>query len=319
MNKTLGWLGAIVLVTTQGMSPAMAQDYPKKHPIRIIAAANAGGGTDALARVTAEFLQRRLGQTVIVENRPGAAGSLGADFVAKSPADGYTLLFTANEFCVLPAVRNNLPYKFDEFTYLMRFFSMSPLLLGSPTLPPNSTSELVQYMKAKPGNVRYGSTGIGAVVHLGVAMFEGAAGVKGLHVPYSGSAPVYNDLLGGHVDFTEGGVPFPQGLKVLGPLGTKRHPAYPDLPTLDEIGIKNASWDLWYGLVAPPNLPKPIADRLIEELTAVMKDPEAIAKFTFTAKVAPDPLIGGAFKKAVLDENKQWKQVADREKIVMQP
>jgi tripartite-type tricarboxylate transporter receptor subunit TctC len=319
MKTTLGLLGVFMLGTALSASPALAQEFPKKQPIKIIAAANAGGGTDALARVTAEFLQRRLGQTVIVENRPGASGSLGADYVNRSSPDGYTLLFTANEFCVLPAVRANLPYKFDEFTYLMRFFSMPPLMLASPKFPPNSIPELVQYMKANPGSARYGSTGIGAVVHLGVTMFEGAAGVKGLHVPYSGSAPVYSDLLGGHLDFTEGAVPFPNGLKVLGPLGTKRHPAYPDLPTLEENGIKNASWDLWYGLVAPPNLPKPIADRLTEELAAVMKDPEAIAKFAATSKVAPDLLVGPAFKKAVLDEHRQWKVVAEREKIVMQP
>ena len=318
MKRTLGFLASIMLGATLSASPALAQEFPTK-PIKLIVAANAGGGSDALARITADFLQRRLGQPVVVDNRPGASGSLGAEYVNKASPDGYTLLFTANEFCVLPAVRNNLPYKFDEFTYLMRFFSMSPLMLASPKFPPNSIPELVQYMKANPGGTKYGSTGIGAVVHLGVSMFEGAAGVKGLHVPYSGAAPVYSNLLGGHLDFTEGAVPFPNGLKVLGPLGTKRHPAYPDMPTLDESGIKNASWDLWYGLVAPPNLPQPIADRLIEVLSAIMKDPEAIAKFAATASAAPDLLIGPAFKKAVLDENKQWKIVADREKIVMQP
>jgi tripartite-type tricarboxylate transporter receptor subunit TctC len=175
-------------------------------------------------------------------------------------------------------------------------------------------------MKANPGKVRYGSTGVGAVVHLAVAMFEASAGVKGTHIPYTGSAPIFQDMLAGNVELTQASQPFPEGLKILGVAGTKRHSAYPDLPTLDELGIKNASWDVWFGLVGPPNLPKPIADRLITELSAVFKDPEAIAKYTAAAKYGPEPnpLTGEAFKKQVLEENKTWKAVAEREKIALQ-
>jgi tripartite-type tricarboxylate transporter receptor subunit TctC len=317
MFKRLIGLGVLLLGTTV----AMAQEFPKKQPIKIVVTSNAGGLTDSLARVTAEFLQHRLGQAVVVENRVGAGGSIGADYVAKAPADGYTLLFAGAELAVLPAVRSNLPYKFDEFTYLIRPFTLQPLMMVSPKLPVSSIPELISYMKTNPGKARYGSTGVGAIVHLGTAMFEGSAGVKGRHVPYTGIAPVYQDLLAGNVDFLDGGsVPFLEGIKVIGSAGTKRSPIYPDLPTLEESGIKNAGWDVWFAFIAPPNLPKPIADRLITEMSAVFKDPAAVAKFLSTSKSVPEAnmLTGDALKKQVIEDNVGWKGVAVRESITVQ-
>jgi tripartite-type tricarboxylate transporter receptor subunit TctC len=321
--KKLVSIGAVITVTIANLiaAPAAhAQEYPKKGPIKIVVAVPAGGGTDVTARITAEFLSRRLGQTVIVENKPGASAAIGADYVFKSPADGYTLFLTASELPVLAAVRKNLPYKYDEFTYLVRPFLIPPLLFASPKLPLNSIQDLVTYMKANPGKINIGNTGTGAIVHMGLAMFENGAGVKGTHIPYAGVAPIFQDLFAGHVDITEASTPFPEGIKVLGSVGTKRHPLYPNLPTLDEVGIKNATWDLWYGFVAPPNLPKPIADRLITELTAVFKDPEAIAKYQASVKNTPAqvPLIGDAFKRRVIEEQGNWKSVVEREKIVLE-
>lgn len=318
MTKLLSVLGAMLIALTQGT--ATAQEFPKKQPIKFVVAANAGGGTDVLARITADFLQKRLGQAVVVENRPGASAAIGADYVAKSPADGYTLFFTAGEMAVIPAVRANLPYKFDEFTFLISGFSFTPMLLASPKVPVATTAELVAYMKANPGKARYGSTGVGAIVHMGIAMFESGAGVKGVHVPYTGIAPVFQDLIAGNLEFTEATPPWAEGLKVLGSAGPKRNPAYPNLPTLEELGIKNASWDIWFGVVGPPKLPKPIADRLIAEIGAVLKDPEAIAKYLAAVKIAPDanPLTGEDFKKKVLEEHKGWKSVVEREKIAVQ-
>ena len=176
----------------------------------------AGGLTDGLARVTADFLSKRMGQAVVVENKPGAASTIGVDFVAKAPADGYTLLFMGGELPVVPAVRSNLPYKYDELTYLIRGFVVQPLVVVGPTSPFKSTAELVAHMKANPGKLRWGSTGVGAIAHLGAAMFEGSAGVKGVHVPYPGAGPIYQDLLAGTIDFFAGGTsPLPEGIKVL--------------------------------------------------------------------------------------------------------
>ena len=319
--KTLTRVGALLIGTTLAAFPVMAQEYPTKQPIKVVVPFNPGGLADVLARVTAEFLQRRLGQAVVVENRPGAAGAIALDYVAKSPADGYTLYFSAPELGVLPAVRSNLPFKSEDFTYLVRGFTVQPLLMVGPKVPVSSIPELVAYIKANPGKVRYGTPGVGHIAHLGTAMFEAGAGVKGVHVPYTGIVPVYQDLLAGNIEFADGGsAPFPEGIKVLGSVGTKRSPIYPNLPTLEESGIRNASWDVWFGFLAPPNLPKPIADRLIAELSAVLKDPEAIAKYQTAAKAVPEanPLTGDAFKKQVGDESKAWKVVVDREKIVVQ-
>jgi tripartite-type tricarboxylate transporter receptor subunit TctC len=320
LSRTLGSMIGLLAAATLLAAPALAQDYPRKQPIRIIVPVPAGGGTDALARATAEYLQRRMGQTVIVENKPGASSTIGADFVAKSPADGYTLLFTGAEFALVPAVRPNLPYRYDEMTYLVRTFNIPALVWASPKYTPNTVQEMVADMKARPGQVRYGSTGIGAIVHLGVSTFESALGVKALHVPYSGIAPVFNDLLAGTIDFSMGTPPFPDGIKVIGSVGTKRHPGWPTVPTLEEQGIKGASWGVWFGFLAPPNLPKPIADRLIAEINAVIKDPEAIAKYQSIARHGPEaePLTGDAFKKQAQDDFAKWKAVVDREKIVVQ-
>ena len=319
--KQLVLTGSLLVGAALVTFPAIAQEFPKKQPVKIVVAFNAGGLTDVLARITAENLQRRLGQAVVVENRPGASGAIGADYVAKSPPDGYTLYLSAPEVAVLPAVRSNLQFKSDDFTYLIRGFITPPLIVISPKLPVSSPAELIAYMKANPNKVRYGTPGVGHLNHLGTAMFEAAAGVKGVHIPYTGAAPIYTDLVAGNVDLYMGATqPVPDAIKVLGPVGTSRHPAYPNLPTLAEIGVKNASHDAWFGFVAPPNLPKPIADRLIAELSAVFKDPEAIAKYQSATKIVPDvdPLTGDAFKKQVLEENKAWKAVVEREKIVVQ-
>jgi tripartite-type tricarboxylate transporter receptor subunit TctC len=321
MFKILTVLGGLFVAAAQIAVPAAAQDFPSKKPIKIVVAANAGGLTDVLGRITAEFLQKNLGQAVVVENKPGAASVIGADYTAKSPADGYTIYLAGAELAVIPALRNDLPYNFEDFTYLTRFWTNVPLMVVGPDVALNSPKELIEFMKANPGKLRYGTPGVGSLNHIGTAMFEGATGVEGVHVPYTGTGPVYNDLLAGVIDFTLGAsLPFPDTLKVLGPTGTKRHPAYPDLPTLEELGYNNASHDAWFGFLAPPNLPQPIADRLIAELTKVFKDPEAIEKYRAATKGVPDaePLTGEDFKKLTIELNTEWKAVAEREKIVLE-
>jgi tripartite-type tricarboxylate transporter receptor subunit TctC len=315
--KKLTLIGALLLGAAL---PAMAQEWPKKQPIKIVIGYNAGGGGDVLARITAEYLQRRLGQPVIVENKPGAGTAIAVDAVAKAAPDGYTLLMIYNDLVVLPAVRSNLPYKFDELTFLTRPFTIQPMIWGSPKQSISTATELVSYMKANPGKARYGSAGIGSVLHLGSAMFLAATGGNGVHVPYTGIAPVYQDLLAGNIEFSQGTPPSPDGVKALASVGSKRNPTFPNVATLQEMGIQNATWDAWAGFLAPPNMPKALADRLIAELGAVFKDPEAIAKYQSSGKLTPDaaPLTGETFKKQALDEHKGWKTVVDREKIAVQ-
>lgn len=321
MIKALGVFGTLLVGMGFATGSALAQAFPTKQPVKIVVASNAGGGTDALARVTAEFLQRRLSQAVVVENRPGAAGVIGADYVAKSPADGYTVLLAGAEQAISPAVRPRLPYSFESFTFLIRPFTNDTLLVASPKFAPNTLKELIDYMKANPGKVRYGSTGVGAIVHLGMAMLESAAGVKAVQIPYTGIAPVYTDLLAGNIDITIGANhPFPDGLKVLANANSKRSALHPNAPTLEESGYREATWGVWYGFLAPPNLPQPVADRLTAEILAIVKDPEAIERYKASNKLVPDaaPLVGDDFKKQALAEAAAWKALATRLNIVVQ-
>lgn len=320
MLRKLTGVAALLVGGTLAASPAMAQEFPMKQPIKIVVPYNVGGTTDVLARITAQFLMRRLGQAVVVDNRLGASSAIGANYVAKAAPDGYTLLFVAGgDLTATPAVRTNLPYKADEFTFLVRGFTVEMLVLASPKLPVSTVPELVAHMKANPGKVTVGTPGMGHVVHQHMARIEGAAGVKSLIVPYTGIAPVYTDMLGGTIDVTIATPPFPDGLKVLGSAGTSRHPEYPNAATLEEVGIKNAGWDNWFGIVAPPNLPKPIADRLIAEISAVLKTPEAVDRYQAAKLVADsNPLTGEAFKKRVVEEQGMWKAVVAREKIAVE-
>jgi tripartite-type tricarboxylate transporter receptor subunit TctC len=297
-------------------APAMAQEWPKAKPIRLVLPVNAGGTTDALARITADFLQKRIGQAVVVENRPGASATIAADYVYKSPPDGYTLEFSANELETVGALRKNLPFQIDKFTYIIRMFESQPLLVGSPTLQAKTTQELVAMMKASPGRVRYGTAGVGGVIHLSIVQLERSAGVKGQHITHTGVAPVYQDMLGGNIEFTMTSPPVPDGFKVLGTFGSVRNPLFPDAPTMKESGYDNAVLDVWFGLYGPPGMPKPIVDRLITEVQAILKDPEAIAKYR-NAKSVPsaNPLTGEAFRASVVDGIKHWTTVVEREKI----
>jgi tripartite-type tricarboxylate transporter receptor subunit TctC len=313
-------LVAVALLGTATVLPAAAQEWPKKQPIKIVVGAAAGGGTDVLARVTAEYLQKRIGQAVVVENKVGAGQSIAVDFVAKSPPDGYTIQLIYNDLVLLPAVRSNLPYKFDEMTYLIRPFAVQPVIFVSPKSNANSVQELVAQMKSNPGRVKYGSAGVGGLMHLMIAQFETAAGVKGAHVVYNGAAPVYQDMLGGVVDYTIATPPNPDGLKVVASLGNKRHPLHPNAPTLEELGIKGATLDVAAGFIAPPKMPKELADRITAELRAVFSDPEAVKKFESAAKYTPDPNgpAGDVYRKMSLEEHQKWKAVVEREKIVVQ-
>lgn len=320
MFKFLSLVSASVLGAALVALPAAAQEWPKKQPIKIVVGASPGGGTDVLARLTAEFLQRRTGQAVVVENRVGAGQSIAVDYVAKSAPDGYTLLLQFNDLVVYPAVRGTLPYKFDEMTYLIRPFTVMPLLYVSPKVPVNTAQEFFAFLKANPGKGRYGSSGPGSLMHLMVAQFDTAIGEKGVHVPYAGAAPVYQDLLGGTLDYTVASPPHPEGLKVLASLGTKRNASHPNVPTLIEMGIQGATLEVWAGFVAPPKMPKELADRIIAELRAIFRDPEAIKKYETAAKFTPDlnAPAGDDFKKLAVDENVRWKAIVTSEKIVVQ-
>jgi len=318
--KALFTLLAIAAAALLAGAPAAAQDFPSR-PVRIVVASVPGSAPDVLARVLAEALAPALKQPVVVDNKPGAGGVIGVDSVAKAPADGHTILLAAPDLVVTPAVRQNMPYDIEKLTYLTRVWVQTAMIVAGPKSGVNTIQELIAKIKANPGAVKHATNGVGSLTHFGALKFDAAIGGKTIAVPYGGQGPGSVDTVAGVVDFQHGAaVPFLNGLKPLAPSGSSRHPLYPNLPTLAELGIKDADWVSWFGFLAPPNLPKPIADRLTRELVATMKEPEVIEKLRKATGITQteEPLVGDAFRKVALDEYLRWKEIATREKIVVQ-
>jgi tripartite-type tricarboxylate transporter receptor subunit TctC len=259
---------------------AFAQSWPTK-TVTIVVPFPAGGTTDVLARAVSNKLSTAIGQPVIVDNKPGAGATLGADQVAKAPADGHTLLMGAVHHTVATHVYKNLKYNFEKDFAPITTVAMVPnVLTVSAKSSYNSVKDLVAYGKATPGKLSYGSNGNGTAQHMIGTQFEMETGVKILHVPYKGSAPLTTDLLGGQVDMSFDTItpvlPFiKEGkLKALAVTTTKRSSALPNVPTLQEAGIPNIAIGTWFGLLAPAATPKPVVARLNAELVKIINSPE---------------------------------------------
>jgi tripartite-type tricarboxylate transporter receptor subunit TctC len=263
-----------------------AANYPDR-PIRVIVSVPAGGGVDTVTRLVGQKLQQRLGQPVVIENRGGAAGNIGAEAVANAPPDGYTLLATPPA----PLVSNAALYKklkFDPNAFEpVAVMSLSPnVLVVHPDLPFQSAQELIAFARANPGKLRYGSQGNGTTSHLTTELFQRLTGVRLLHIPYRGTAPALNDLVAGHVDLMfvdiTAVLPLQQGGKarVLAIASRQRLPSdLPDVPTLEEVGLTGFFSAAWNAIAAPPGTPQAITSRLNEEINAVLVLPEVEAHF----------------------------------------
>ena len=256
---------------------AVAQTYPTK-AVRIIAPFAPGGGTDFIARVAAQKLTEGLGQQFIVDNRPGAGGSIGAEQGAKAPPDGYTLTLIAGSYSVNPSMFKLAFDPVNDITPIIQL-SQGPLLIVShPTLPAKTAKDLIALGKSKPGNLLYASSGQGSIVHLATELFADMAGIKMTHVPYKGTGPAIVDTIAGQTQLLWGSIapvtPFvKQGkLKPIAVTTMKRVDAFKDVPTVNESGLKGYDVVLWHGLVGPKNLPRPIVDRLNGELNKILKN-----------------------------------------------
>lgn len=324
MISLLRALCALSLLVSVGASPAIAQEYPTK-PVRLVVGYVPGGASDLSARITAELLAKQLGQSVIVENRPGASSAIGIEYVVKSPPDGYTLLHANSDgIAILPALKKNVPFSVPkDFTFIARITQLPLVVAVNAQLPINSMAELIAYAKANPGKLRYGTSGIGSGPHLATLLFEREAGIKMLHVPYKGSGAAINDLLGGHIDLSLPAVqPIAQHaqagkVKLLAVTGTTRDPLVPDVPTMKEVGLPGATVVIWFGLLGPAGMPPRVVERLRKEAVAALSSPEAKQKFR-AAGFEPDPLAGDEFEKFVAAEYKQWKDLAASEGIVIE-
>jgi tripartite-type tricarboxylate transporter receptor subunit TctC len=259
---------------------AMAQAWPSK-PITLIVPFPAGGTTDVLARALADKLTPTLGQSVIVESKPGAGATLGADFVAKSKPDGYTLLVGAVHHTIASSVYKKLPYDFQKDLLPITTIALVPnVLVVNPSTPAKNVAELVALLKAKPGFYTYGSNGNGTAQHLIGTQFQNATGTEMVHIPYKGSGPLATDLLGGQIAMSFDTVtPVLPHIKAgkLRPLAVttaKRSSALPDVPTLDEAGLKGFNIGTWFGVLAPTGTPKELLARLNAEMVKVIQSPE---------------------------------------------
>jgi tripartite-type tricarboxylate transporter receptor subunit TctC len=271
---------AIALAATMAGGSAMAQAWPNK-PISLIVPFPAGGTTDVLARALAEKLTVSLGQTVIVESKPGAGATLGADYVAKSKPDGYTLLVGAVHHTIASSVYKKLPYDFQKDLAPITTIAMVPnVLVVNASTPAKNVAELVAMLKAKPGAYNYGSNGNGTAQHLIGTQFENLTGTDLVHIPYKGSGPLATDLLGGQVTMSFDTVtPVLQHIKAgklraLAVTTAKRSSALPDVPTLDEAGLKGFNIGTWFGVLAPAATPKEVLARLNAEMVKVIQSPE---------------------------------------------
>ncbi len=299
-----------------GMSAASAQPYPAR-PIKLIVPFPPGGPVDVTARIIAQHLPRTLGQTVVVENRAGAAGALGAKAVAGSDPDGYTLLCgNISTLVVLPAVTNNRDYDpAKAFVPIAKVSQNHEVLVVHPAFPAKSVAELVAYAKANPGKLNFGSAGHGNATHLAAELFKLKTGTDIVHIPYKGAAEAVTGVLGGqvHMFFGDIGGVLPlmrEGtLRALAVSSEARNPLVPDLPTMIESGVPDYVVLTYIGVVAPAGTPESIISRLSAAINASLTAPEVMAAFAkLGAEVRPDsPQAFAAFLAA---ETQKWATVA---------
>ena len=300
---------------------ARAQDYPSR-TVKIVVAFPAGGPTDFVARVLADKLKGVLGQSVIIENKPGANAAIGAELVAKSDPDGYTLFFTtAGAVVINPHMRANLPYDpVKDFAPITLVVNTMEVLVVKSDTPMKSATDLVALAKSRPDGIAMASTGIGSPPHLALELFKGSSGANVLHVPYRGAAPAVTDVVGGqvHAMFADLPVLMPQirggTLRPIGVGSKRRASVLPDVPTLDEQGIKDVYADNWYALFAPARTPAPVIAKLNAAVNAVLKDPETARKLI---EAGADPAAGTPEQLAefLKSELERWGKVVKEKNI----
>jgi tripartite-type tricarboxylate transporter receptor subunit TctC len=259
--------------------------YPVKM-VRFIVPFAPGASTDAVARLLGQKLSIEWGQQIIVDNRGGAGGAIGAEFVAKSQPDGYTLLVTNQGPSVMNALlRKNTSYTVDDLTAIVEVGYSPLIIVASPKFSPNSVKELVAYAKANPGKVLIGSSGTNSNVHVALEVLKSVTGTDIVHVPYRGTGPALNDVVAGNINGAYTTTISAEGLvkagivKVLGVAGHKRMAVIPDVPTYEELGITGADADVWIGIEAPAKTPKWIVEKVNRDVNKLLQDPDIRARF----------------------------------------
>jgi tripartite-type tricarboxylate transporter receptor subunit TctC len=297
-------------------APVRAENFPSR-PIHLIMPYAPGGIIDFAGRTVAQKLGEVLGETVVAENRPGAGGIVGVEYVAHSPADGYELVIMDPAYVINPIMQKTMPYDIFKDLVTVSVVNSSPeVLVVSPQLGIKTYAELVAYGKANPGKLNYASAGVGTTPHLAAAMWAQRSGIEAVHVPYKGVGPSYVDLISGKVQMLfssiAGALPFTSKGSVipLATTGRERSPVYPDIPTVAEAGLPGYDVDLWLGIFTPATVPGDVLAKLNAGLAKALKDDQlktAFAKFGLTPR-GTSLAEGAAFTKSEYDK---WKKVID--------
>ena len=309
-------LGAVIAAVSHF---AVAQQYPAK-PVRIVVPFAPGGGSDFTARLMATKLSERLGQSFIVENRPGAGGNTGAETVVRSAPDGYTLLLISASYTVNPSVYKMTFDSINDITPIIRLSGGPYVVAVHPSVPANTLAELVALARKEPGKLAFGSSGSGSVMHVSTEYFLDSAGIKVLHIPYKGTGPALQDTLGGQIQLIFGAVPttLPHvkagKLRALAVTTQKRIGAAPEIPTIAESGYPDYEVINWHGLVAPKGLSADIVDRLNREINTQLRSED------FKKVLANDGLepVGGTpaeFAEVLKKEAARWAKVVKQARI----
>ncbi len=287
------WIAAASsLLLACGPVYAQTSNYPDK-PIKLVVPYAPGGSADITARLISDALAKAVGGTIFIENKGGAGGNLGVDFVAKSAGDGYTIGLQTVSLAINPGLTPRMPYDtLKDLAPIGMIASSQHVLVTGANFPANNVAELVKLAKAKPGSLSYGSAGPGSTFHMSAELLKAVAGISVLHIPYRGGGPALIDTISGQVDMSfpvlAAAVPHIQAgkLKALGVTGTKRSPLLPNVPTIAEAGVPKYSFETWFMLFAPVSTPKPIIDKLNAGLRQVLESPavkERMAKDGFEA------------------------------------
>lgn len=322
MTKPIVWYaGAIAVAALLAPFGHASDQYPYK-PVRIILPGPPGGGADLLARVLGQRLTTDLGQTFVIDNRPGAGGMLGMDLAAKAAPDGYTIVMgNSGPNAVIPNLVKNVPYDpIKDFSPISLVASAANLLVVPQSVPANSVSELVQLAKSKPGQMTYASGGNGQASHLAAELFKLMAGINVIHVPFKGSGPAVLDLVGGRVDMMFSNIPsaMPQinagKIRALAVTSATRSKLVPKLPTMTESGVTEYESSQWYGLLAPAKVPKPIVNTLATKVSIAVKA-EEINSVLFKQGFDPIGSTQSEFSDHIRRELAKWKKVIEAGKI----
>jgi tripartite-type tricarboxylate transporter receptor subunit TctC len=307
--------GASGYAATRSLPVSAAEDFPTK-PIHLIVGFGPGASTDFGARVMAEAAGKRLGQPVIVDNKPGAASMIASDAVSKSPPDGYTLLMgNGDGICALPAVKPSVPYRVKDFSYICRVQQNPQVLAVNISLPVHSVGELIEYAKKNPGQLRAGSSGVGGIMDLSSVLLAQQAGVAFNRIPFTGAAPALTAVMGNFIDV---GFWIPATInphakagkvRILAVTSQKRIPLMPDVPTVVEAGYPDLVMEVWAGIIGPPGIPAPVLTRLRNVMIACLNDPEVKGRFDKAGLVSA-PLAGDDFEKIVADDYALWSRAA---------